>query len=155
MTLKDKTILFFHGLNSSPLSEKAKFLASTGYNIITPWLPADNWEKTLRVAQECVDAYKPDVIIGSSRGGAVALNVKNEKKSSKLILIAPAWRKYGTASKTSPKANILHSKSDQVIPYADSVRLSANSGCKLHEVGDSHRMNESDVYEMIQNLLNE
>jgi len=155
LALKEKKILFFHGLNSSPLSKKAKFLASTGYHIVTPWLPADNWEETLRVAQECVDAYKPDIIIGSSRGGAVALNVKNEKKSSKLILIAPAWKKYGTVSKTSPKTVILHSKKDKIVSYADSVRLSANSGCTLHEVGDSHRMNESDVYEMIENLLNE
>ena len=149
----DKTILFFHGLNSSPLSEKAKFLATSGYHIITPWLPKDDWEETLRVAQECVDAYRPDIIIGSSRGGAVALNVKNEKKNHKLILIAPAWRRYGKVSKTSPKTTILHSKKDQIIPFADSVRLSANSGCKLHEVGASHRMNESDVYEMIENLI--
>ena len=102
----DKTILFFHGLNSSPLSEKAKFLATSGYHIVTPWLPKDDWEETLRVAQECVDAYRPDIIIGSSRGGAVALNVKNEKKNHKLILIAPAWRKYGKVSKTLIQSDI-------------------------------------------------
>ena len=153
--MKGKTILFFHGLNSSPLGEKAKFLAGTGHQIITPWLPADDWEKTIKVAQECVSAYRPDIIVGSSRGGAVALNIKSEKKGCKLILIAPAWKKYGKVSKTSPNAAILHSKKDDIVPYKDSVRLSANSGCKLYEVGDSHRMNEGDVYEMIENLIGE
>jgi hypothetical protein len=153
--LKGKTILFFHGLESSPLSEKAKFLATTGHHIVTPWLPSDDWEEALKVAQECVDAYKPDIIVGSSRGGAVALNIKNEKKNSVLILIAPAWRKYGNAFKTSPKTTILHSKKDQIIPYTDSARLAAKSGCNLHEVGSSHRMNEGDVYEMIEKLIRE
>ena len=39
--------------------------------------------------------HQPQVVVGSSRGGAVAINI--ESGEAKLVLLCSAWKKYGTA----------------------------------------------------------
>lgn len=39
-----------------------------------------------------------------------------------------------------PDAVILHSRADDVVPFADSEELARNSGAKLIEVGSDHRL---------------
>jgi alpha-beta hydrolase superfamily lysophospholipase len=39
-------------------------------------LPDDDFEAAVRIAQDEFDRHKPDVVVGSSRGGAVAMNLK-------------------------------------------------------------------------------
>ena len=39
-----------------------------------------------------------------------------------------------------PATSILHSRADDVIPFADSEELTRNSGAKLIEVGRDHRL---------------
>lgn len=48
--------------------------------------------------------------------------------SAKLVLICPAWENWGTAKTVRPDIVILHSRDDDVIPYADSEELVRNSG---------------------------
>jgi hypothetical protein len=81
------------------------------------------------------------VVVGSSRGGAVAMNL--DSGNIPLVLLCPAWKKYGTARTTKANTAILHSRADDVIPFADSeelVRLSGLPHGALIEVGQDHRL---------------
>jgi hypothetical protein len=52
-------------------------------------------------------------------------------------------KKYGTAMNVKPGTVILHSRADDVIPFADSEELVRNSGLPasaLIEVGRDHRL---------------
>ena len=88
-----KKILFLHGLESKPGGSKAVFLKSLGYEVLNPWLPANNFKKSLEIAQNSLKE-DPDIIVGSSRGGALALAL--EIHNVPLILIAPAWKRVVT-----------------------------------------------------------
>ena len=60
--------------------------------------------------------------------------------SAKLVLLCPAWKKYGAAKTVKPGTVILHSRSDDVVPFCDSEKLAWNSGAMLIEVGNDHRL---------------
>ena len=69
------------------------------------------------------------------------MNIKSG--SAKLVLLCPAWKKWGTARAVQPGTVILHSRADDVVPFADSEELVRNSGLPasaLVEVGDDHRL---------------
>ena len=59
---------------------------------------------------------------------------------AKLVLLCPAWRQFGTAKIVKPGTVILHSRSDDEIPFADCEELVRNSGGTLIEVGTDHRL---------------
>ena len=62
---------------------------------------------------------------------------------ARLVLLCPAWRKHGTARTVKPGTVILHSRADDVVPFADGEELVSNSGLPasaLIEVGDDHRL---------------
>ena len=63
-----------------------------------------------------------------------------ESGTAKLVLLCPAWKKYGTARTVQPDTVILHSRADDVVPFADSEELVRNSGATLIEVGNDHRL---------------
>jgi hypothetical protein len=84
-------ILFLHGWQSVPGGVKPSFLAQHGHEIINPKLPDEDFEEAVRIAQAKYDRHRPDVIVGSSRGGAVAMNIKSG--AAKLVLLCPVWKK--------------------------------------------------------------
>lgn len=134
-------ILFLHGWQSVPGGIKPTFLAQHGHIVINPNLPDDDFDKAVGIAQYQYDQHLPEVIVGSSRGGAVAININS--RDAKLVLICPAWKQFGTASKAKPGTVILHSRGDEVIPFADSEELIKNSDLPktaLIEVGNDHRL---------------
>ena len=120
------TFLFLHGWQSVPGGVKPTFLARHGHEVINPKLPDEDFEEAIRIAQEQFDKHQPDVVVGSSRGGAVALNINSG--SAKLVLLCPAWKKWGTARTVKPGTVILHSQGDDVIPFGDSEELVRNFG---------------------------
>lgn len=134
-------ILFLHGWHSVVGGVKPTHLKNAGHEVINPALDDDDFDLAVRTAQAEYDQHKPDVIVGSSRGGAVALNI--ESGDTPLVLLCPAWKNWGTATTVKPNTIILHSRQDDVIPFTDSKELINNSGLppeKLIEVGDDHRL---------------
>ena len=96
------------------------------------------FELAVRTAQAEFDKHQPPVVVGSSRGGAVAMNICSG--NAKLVLLCPAWKNWGTAKTVRSDTVVLHSRADDVIPFADSEELGRNSGAKLIEVGNDHRL---------------
>ena len=131
-------ILFLHGWNSVPGGVKPTFLKAHGHEVINPALPHEDFAEAVRIAQAEFDKHRPQVVVGSSRGGAVAMNIYSG--DAKLVLLCPAWRKYGTVTTVKPDTVILHSRADDVVPFADSEELVRNSGATLIEVGSDHRL---------------
>lgn len=134
-------ILFLHGWHSVPGGVKPSHLTRYGHEVSNPALSDDDWDEAIRTAQAEYDRRHPDVIVGSSRGGAIAMNI--ESGSTPLVLLCPAWRRWGTAMTVKPGTVILHSEADDVIPIADSrelVRASGLSDSALVVVGTDHRL---------------
>ena len=136
-------ILFLHGWHSVPGGVKPSYLADHGHEVINPALNDDDFDEAVRVAQVEYDRHRPDVIVGSSRGGAVAMNL--DSGSTPLVLLCPAWKRWGTKSTAKPTTVILHSEADEVIPIAESRELMRASGLPetaLIVVGTDHRLAE-------------
>jgi pimeloyl-ACP methyl ester carboxylesterase len=135
------TILFLHGWTSKPGGVKPAYLAEHGHTVINPALPDENFAESVRIAQAELDHHRPAVVVGSSRGGAVALNIK--APDTALVLLCPAWKRFGKARTVKPGTVILHSAADDVIPIAHSRKLLARSGLPesaLIVVGSDHRL---------------
>lgn len=132
------TILFLHGWHSVPGGVKPTYLKDYGHTVINPKLNDYDFEEALKTAQAEFDQHQPQVVVGSSRGGAVAMNFMSG--STKLVLLCPAWKRWGTARTVRTDTVILHSRMDDVIPFADSEELAAASGATLIEVGTDHRL---------------
>lgn len=134
-------ILFLHGWHSVPGGVKPSYLAAHGHEVVNPALADDDWAEALRVAQAEYDRHRPAVVVGSSRGGALAMNLA--AGATPLVLLCPAWRRWGTARSVKPGTAILHSPADEVIPFAESRELIRASGLPdsaLIVVGADHRL---------------
>ena len=67
-----------------------------------------------------------------------------------LVLLCPAWKKWGSATTVKPNTIILHSRQDDVVPFANSEELLANSGLPesaLIEIGGDHRLADPEPLE--------
>ncbi|QDV30323.1 Alpha/beta hydrolase family protein [Planctopirus ephydatiae] len=132
------TILFLHGWHSVPGGLKPSFLIQHGHQVINPALDDDDFPAALAAAQDAFDRCQPHVVVGSSRGGSVAMNINSG--IAKLILLCPAWKNWGSATKVKPGTVILHCRTDEIIPFADSEELVRSSGATLIETGSDHRL---------------
>src|SRR5689334_14820254 len=101
-------ILFLHGWHSVPGGVKPSYLAQHGHEVINPRLHDDDFDEAVRTAQAEYDRQQPDVIVGSSRGGAVAMNLSSGP--TPLVLLCPAWRRWGQAKTVKPETIILHAE---------------------------------------------
>jgi hypothetical protein len=134
-------ILFLHGWQSTTGGLKPTYLAQHGHEVINPALPDEDFPRAVSIAQQACDEHHPNVIVGSSRGGAVAMNV--QAGDTPLVLLCPAWKRWGAARTIKPGTVILHSRADDVIPFAESEELVAASGLPattLIEIGRDHRL---------------
>jgi hypothetical protein len=134
-------ILFLHGWQSVVGGVKPTYLKDYGHEVINPALDHDDFDLAVSTAQAAYDLHRPDVIVGSSRGGAVAMNMQSG--DTPLVLLCPAWKRWGAAQTVKRNTTILHSPLDDVIPYEDSQELETRSGplqWGLFAVGDDHRL---------------
>jgi len=143
-------VLFFHGLEGNPNGSKIQYLRANGIDVVAPVLSRDDFDGDLQVAQAAFSESRPDVVVGSSRGGAVAVNI--DAGETPLVLIAPAWQHWGTAQTVKSKTTILHCEHDDLVPIAGSRLLLANSGLSadhLVVVGEEHRMSDEQALDAL------
>jgi hypothetical protein len=148
-TMGPMKILFLHGTGSTPGDVKASYLIQQGHDVLNPALPDDDFDEAVRIAQAEYDQGHPDVVVGSSRGSAVAMNI--DSSDTPLVLLCPAWKRYGIAT-TAKKTIILHSRADERVPFAESEELVRNSGLPssaLIEVGTEHRLADDESLAMM------
>ena len=106
-------VLYLHGWNSVVGGVKPTYLKSHGHEVIEPALNHEDFQAALETAQRAFNEHQPEVVVGSSRGGAVAVNM--DSGSARFVLICPAWKKWGTATTVKPGTEILHSRADDVV----------------------------------------
>lgn len=141
-------VLFLHGLESRPGGYKAKKLEEAGHEVINPALIRESFSESVKIAQEAFDAHKPDVIVGSSFGGAVAMSLS--AYGAKKVLIAPAWKRFDRQLDAVGKETIvLHSEYDSIVPFKDSTELAEKTGATLVSVGTTHRMRGKEAIEAL------
>ena len=144
------TILFLHGYGSDPNGIRPTFLEESGSEVVHPALPDDDFQQSLKIAQEAFDSRPPDVVVGSSRGGAVAMNI--DTAATPLVLIAPAWKKWNRATTVKARTLILHSENDNVVPIEGSRELLRQSGLPeqhLIVAGEDHRMTDRAAFDAL------
>src|SRR5262249_58953954 len=100
-------ILFLHGWTSKPGGVKPTFLVQHGHEVLNPALPDEDFKEAVRIAQAEFDRGRPDVVVGSSRGGAVAMNI--DTGDTPLVLLCPAWKRWGTARTVQQNTTVLPS----------------------------------------------
>jgi pimeloyl-ACP methyl ester carboxylesterase len=144
------TVLFLHGLEGRPTGTKATTLQQAGFDLVAPSLPADDFAASVRIAQDAFDAHRPAVVVGSSRGGAVALSLAPHHAA--VVLVCPAWKKFAPGAKATARTRILHSAQDELIPLAESQELATYSGLSpdaVTVVGTAHRMSDPAALEAL------
>jgi alpha-beta hydrolase superfamily lysophospholipase len=144
------TILFLHGWTSIVGGVKPTFLKEAGHTVLNPSLPDEDFEEAVRIAQAEFDQHQPNVVVGSSRGGAVAMNIESGDKP--LVLLCPAWKKWGKATTVKANTIILHSRADDVVPFENSEELIRNSSLPestLIEIGTDHRLADPEPLAMM------
>lgn len=135
-------VLFLHGWSSDG-ARKTAFLRILGYDVFTPRLSNWSFRRAVAQAQAAFDSFRPDTLVGSSRGGAVAMNMNSG--GTPLVLLAPAWKRWGKAKLVNDpcRSIVVHSRHDDVVPFEDSIELCLNSpGLSIIPGGEDHRLND-------------
>jgi hypothetical protein len=148
-----RKILYLHGLGSKPGGVKPEFMKRMGFRVINPSLPDESFDESVRIARSCIDDHSPDMIIGSSRGGAVAMAAGSSKP---LVLICPAWKSFGVTLPSGDFSNttILHSETDEIVPIEDSKYLHDEFGASLISCGVGHRMIDDAALKTLKSVIN-
>lgn len=140
--MRRKKVLLLPGWSSSG-SVKRAYLTFLGYDVFTPRL-SDWWfRRAIAQAQAAYDWFLPDVIVGSSRGGAVAMSINSG--GTPLVLLAPAWKRWGsvTSVKNPSRSIVVHSRHDRIVPFEHSIQLCLNSPrLSIIPGGEDHRLND-------------
>lgn len=144
-------VLFLHGVSSDG-GRKTAYIRSLGYDVLTPRLSDWSFRRAARAAQDAFDEFQPDVVVGSSRGGAVALSLGAGQ--TPLVLLAPAWRWCGVEPVVRSRAVVLHSPNDRTVSVSDSRELCRrNPHTLLIEVGSDHRLNDEEAGAVLADVL--
>ena len=91
----------------------------------------DAFVKSVEVATRAVLADEPSLIVGSSFGGAVLLQlIVNGVWTGPSVFLAQAGVKYDIADAlpNGLRAILIHARDDKIVPFEDSERIVANSG---------------------------
>jgi predicted esterase len=145
-------ILYIHGLESGPTGRKVSYLRRLT-DIWCDQLPVSSgFEACVLQQTMSVAAYKPDIVIGSSFGGAVATELMMRKVwTGPTLLLAPAWQEIKrrlpqqitwdgpSLVNATKKVIVLHGDQDTVVPLTDSQELiRTSSSAELHVLHDTH-----------------
>lgn len=138
-------VLFMHGLESSPQGNKARYLARH-FEAHTPAMDTGDFAACLEQQAREVAAFRPDVVVGSSFGGALAVLLLVQRRwTGPTLLLAQASARFDAALALPDGVPVLlvHGTRDDVIDIEGSRRL-ARTGTpgrvRLLEVDDGHRL---------------
>ena len=148
MTPPRLRVQFIHGLEGSPQGAKARFLAGP-FDVIAPAMDTSDFAGAIEAQARALAERQPDVVVGSSFGGAIAVELIDRGLwRGPTLLLAQAALKLGQARRIAPGVPVLlvHGLRDDVVPIEDSRALAATgtpSLVRLVEVDDDHRLEAS------------
>ena len=104
-----------------------------------PGLPDEDFAEAVRIAQAEFDKHQPDVGRRIIAGRGRRHEHQQRRRPPRAAL--PGLEEVGNGKDgQSPDTVILHSRADDVVPFADSEELARTSGATLIEVGTDHRL---------------
>ena len=144
-------ILFLHGLEGRPNGTRAEYLKSLGHEVFAPFLPKEDMFESILIAKRWLEHHRPDVIVGSSRGGAIASHLETKARK---VLIAPAYKAFALEPHSiNWRDTILHCFDDEIVPCQFSHELAQATECKLIDCGENHRMSDADALENLKEVV--
>lgn len=141
-------VQFIHGLEGSPQGSKARLLAAH-FETQTPAMDTQDFEACVARQAETIGTFRPDVLVGSSFGGgvAVALLERGLWRGPTLLLAQAALRLRPDAKlPANVTVWLAHGQQDEVVDPADSRRLAQTGSAdlvRLIEVEDDHPLHAS------------
>lgn len=138
-------VQFIHGLEGSPRGAKAQLFARH-FTALTPAMDTGDFEACVELHRRALATFEPDILVGSSFGGAVAVALLQRGLwRGPTLLLAQAALQVGLPARLPDGAHVwlVHGVHDELIDIEDSRRL-AGSGTpglvRLIEVEDDHRL---------------
>ena len=144
---KDRSlrVQFIHGLEGSPQGAKAQLFAEH-FTALTPAMDTHDFEACVALQAATIASFNPDVLVGSSFGGAVAVALLQRCVwRGPTLLLAQAAQHCGLAAKLPEGVHIwlVHGRDDDVVDIGES-RVLGRSGTpdlvRLIEVDDDHSL---------------
>lgn len=131
--------------NSGPPPGGLRFdgLKELGHTVFEPLLPEHDLIAALRTAENEAHRVQPDLIFGYGWGAAVAMNLRGVDVP--LVLLSPAWKRCGAATKVKQSTVLLHATTDECVPLRDTIELVNNSKLSidsLTRLGQDHPLTD-------------
>lgn len=138
-------VQFVHGLEGSPQGAKARLFAAN-FDACTPAMDTADFDACVSVHAEVLRDFAPDVLVGSSFGGAVAVELlRIGAWRGPTLLLAQAALKRDPDARLPADVTVwlVHGLDDTLIDIADSRALAKTGDpdrVRLLEVDDDHAL---------------
>ena len=132
-------VQFAHGLEGSPQGAKARVLAEH-FDARTPAMDTADFEACVALHAETVRAFEPDVLVGSSFGGAVvAALLQRGLWRGPTLLLAQAAQRRGLPVRLPEGVPIwlVHATDDDIVTYRNVSNDAGTTG--KHAAFSNHR----------------
>lgn len=153
-------VQFAHGLESSPQGIKAQYLAAR-FEACTPAMDTGDFPACVALQERELARFQPHVLIGSSFGGAVVLELlRRGAWRGPTLLLAQAGIKLGVCEELPAEVPVLlvHGTRDEVVDPEHSRRLARTGSprlVRLAELDDAHRLDRLVVEDRLADLVRE
>jgi hypothetical protein len=143
--VSDLRVQLIHGLEGSPQGAKAQYLRRY-FDVNAPSMDTGDFPACVAIQRAALEASPPDVLVGSSFGGGVAVALlAGGAWRGPTLLLAPAVGYLGLAPRLPEGVPvvIVHGARDALVPIEDSRVLAATGTrelVRLIEVDDEHRL---------------
>ncbi|GES79794.1 alpha/beta hydrolase [Rhizophagus clarus] len=143
-------VLYIHGRRSSSQTGKCQFLKQH-FDVYAADMPTKDFDADLNLQEKFVKEVQPDVIVGSSYGGAIAVTMLQKGTwKGPTILLAQAFARYQSYDPSKlwlPEGvaiTFIHGTKDKIVEIEGSRLLSIKGTPQLVEmieVSDEHELN--------------
>jgi hypothetical protein len=130
MTSPRIRVQFAHGLESSPQGNKARLFAAH-FEACTPAMGTHDFEACIAVHADALARFRPDLLVGSSFGGAVAVELMQRglwRGPSLLLAQAALYYLPNARLPAGARVTLVHARQDEIVPFAHSEQLAASAG---------------------------
>jgi pimeloyl-ACP methyl ester carboxylesterase len=141
-------VQFIHGFEGSPQGTKARLLAAH-FEACTPAMNTRDFEACVREQARTLEEFEPEVLVGSSFGGAVAVALLQRGLwRGPTLLLAQAALRRGLPPELPEGVHvwIVHARQDTLIDPEESrtlARAGTPGRVRLLEVDDDHALHAS------------